>query len=232
MNYNWFAEQNITKLGLRRKEKIELWKLNQLLKFTDSKIKLLELGPGIGIFAELCKKNNIEYSAIEPNTKLREDLLKKGFPVKKAEVPPIPYSDSCINVIYIDQLLEHMPGHKEASKLLEESYRVLAPSGLLCIVVPDYLAEKATFFDIDYTHNFVTTKRRVSQIFYDHGFQIVCAKKYICGASGWMANLLHIICLPLKNEFARSFFELLCLEKLWIKIRKNLFELLIIIGRK
>ena len=46
----------------------------------------------------------------------------------------------------------------------------LLPSGVggvLFVVVPDYLKERAFFWDIDYTHNFVTTERRVRQLLYE-----------------------------------------------------------------
>lgn len=232
MKYNWFTEQKITKLGLKRKTKLETWKLNQLLKFTNPNIKLLEIGPGIGIFAQLCREKEIEYHAIEPNQKLYGNLISKRFSVKKAEVPPIPYEDSSFHVVYIDQVLEHMPNYKKAICLIEEANRVLTKEGLLCIVVPNYLTEKELFFDIDYTHNFITTERRVSQMLYDHGFKVLLSKKYICGTTNWTANLLNILFLPAKWEFTRSLFTMFRLENLWIKIRKNLFELLIIIGQK
>ena len=42
---------------------------------------------------------------------------------------------------------------------------------MLFVVVPDYLKERGFFWDVDYTHNFVTTERRVRQLLYDGGFQ-------------------------------------------------------------
>lgn len=232
MTYNWFAEQKITKLGLKRKEKLEGWKLNHLLRFSSPKIKLLEIGPGIGIFAQLCKEKVTEYYAIEPNQKLFEELVSKGFPVLKAAVPPIPYPDNSFNAVYMDQILEHMDGCKDALNLIKEAYRTLIPKGFICIITPNYLTEKELFFDIDYTHNFITTQRRVYQLLYDQGFKIVLSKKYTCGTTNWTANLLNILVMPIKLEFTRLFFSIFNLENLWLKIRKNLFELIIIIGQK
>lgn len=233
MKYKWFAEQKLSKAGLKRKERLEKWKLNRLLKFTKPGIKLLEIGPGIGIFAELCRKsNNIEYYAIESNQKLYEDLLNRGFALKKADVPPVPHPDTSMDVVYIDQVVEHMQGYKEAIALISESYRVLAQKGFIVIIVPNYLTEKGMFFDIDYTHNLVTTERRIHQMLIDHNFRIILSKKYICGLTGIMANLLDIILIPIKSETAGFIFSLLGLKKLLLMIRKNLFELLIIIGQK
>lgn len=232
MKYSWFAEQKITKLGLKRKQKLESWKLGQLLKFTKPNIRLLEIGPGIGIFAQICRGKGIEYHAIESNPKLYDTLATKGFPIKRAEVPPIPHSDSSFNVVYIDQLLEHMDGYKNALGLIKESYRILTPAGLVYVITPNYLTEKELFFDIDYTHNFVTTERRITQMLYDQEFKIILSKKYICGATGWIANLLNILFTPIKWDLTRALFTLFGLENLWLKIRKNLFELLIIIGQK
>ena len=41
--------------------------------------------------------------------------------------------------------------------------------GGLC---PDYLKERTFFWDVDYTHNFVTTERRCRQLFNDNGFVV------------------------------------------------------------
>jgi hypothetical protein len=45
-----------------------------------------------------------------------------------------------------------------------EARRVLRPGGTFFVVVPDYLKERTFFWDVDYTHNFVTTERRVTQL--------------------------------------------------------------------
>lgn len=48
----------------------------------------------------------------------------------------IPYPDSFFDVVYHSHLLEHLP-RKDAPRFLKECHRVLAPGGILRVVVPD-----------------------------------------------------------------------------------------------
>ena len=50
--------------------------------------------------------------------------------------------------------------------------------------MPDYLKERAFFWDIDYTHNFITTERRVRQLLYDGGFEVARVVRSIGAATG------------------------------------------------
>ena len=44
--------------------------------------------------------------------------------------------------------------------------------GIIVIVAPDYNWKGIHFYDIHYTHNFVTTKRRICGLLLDNGFEI------------------------------------------------------------
>jgi len=59
---------------------------------------------------------------------------------------------------------------KEAQKLLNEIRRVLAINGRLFLICPDFLDFGPTFFDADYSHSFITTRNRLSQMLVDSGF--------------------------------------------------------------
>ena len=56
--------------------------------------------------------------------------------------------------------------------------------------MPDYLKERGFFWDIDYTHNFPTTERRVRQLLYDGGFEIERIVRSIGIATGPARDLL------------------------------------------
>ena len=58
------------------------------------------------------------------------------------------------------------------------------------MVVPDYLKERTFFWDVDYTHNFVTTERRVRQLFNDNGFDILHVERSIGVATGLAVLIL------------------------------------------
>ena len=55
---------------------------------------------------------------------------------------------------------------------------------------PDYLKERQFFWDVDYTHNFVTTERRIKQLFNDGGFEILHIERAIGLATGVKRDLL------------------------------------------
>lgn len=49
------------------------------------------------------------------------------------------------------------------------------------MVVPNYLTCKEVFFEMDYTHSFITTKRRVRNLLRDNGLEVVDVQHLI----GW-----------------------------------------------
>ena len=87
-------------------------------------------------------------------------------------------------MLYADQVLEHMSGIDAARAFTAEALRVLQPGGVFFVVVPDYLKERGFFWDIDYTHNFPTTERRVRQLLNDGGFAIERVVRSIGVATG------------------------------------------------
>jgi hypothetical protein len=103
---------------------------------------------------------------------------------------------------------------------------------VLFVVVPDYLKERQFFWDIDYTHNFITTERRVRQLLYDGGFDIT----RVCGASGrrparratrsprarFWPNLPGLDAL---SRYTGT-------EDVLFRVRKNLFETLAFVAHK
>ncbi len=111
------------------------------------------------------------YTAVEASPILIDVLRKKGLKVLEAWTPPMPMADASADVVYADQVLEHMSGIDAARQFTAEALRSLRPGGIFFVVVPDYLKERTFFWDVDYTHNFVTTERRVKQLFNDSGFE-------------------------------------------------------------
>ena len=152
--------------------------------------QMLEIGPGQGGIALLAREAGWAYSAIEPSAVLATQLRSRGFDVLEAFTPPIPVADASQDVLYADQVLEHMPGIDAARALVAEARRALRPGGLLFVVVPDYLKERGFFWDIDYTHNFITTERRVRQLLHDGGFEVLEMVRSIGLATGVLRDLL------------------------------------------
>ena len=172
------------------------------------------------------------YRAMEASPILIPQLRAKGLEVIEGWAPPILANDSSTDVLYADQVLEHMSGIDAAREFVAEARRVLKPGGTMFVVVPDNLKERTFFWDVDYTHNFVTTERRVRQLLYDGGLDIRQIVRSIGAATGVKRDLLaagsifaNIPGLDTLSRYTHT-------EDVLFRVRKNLFETLEFVARK
>jgi SAM-dependent methyltransferase len=230
--YKSFSEKKLTTYGSGRRGKIERHRLGLLHRYAKPPGDLYEIGPGHGSLAEQAVAAGWNYTAVEASPILIEVLRKKGLKVVEAWTPPMPMADASADVVYADQVLEHMSGIDAAREFTSEALRSLRPGGLFFVVVPDYLKERTFFWDVDYTHNFVTTERRVKQLFNDNGFDILHVERGIGVATGLARDALAaaalLINLPGVNALSRHTGT----EELVFKVRKNLFETLTFVAQK
>ena len=230
--YKTFSEKSLTTYGAGRRSRIERHRLDLLHRFVKAPGAFFEIGPGHGTLGELAVKDGWDYTAVEASPILMDVLKKKGLKVIPAWTPPMPMADASANVVYADQVLEHMRGIDDARQFTAEALRSLKPGGIFFVVVPDYLKERQFFWDVDYTHNFVTTERRVKQLFNDGGFEILHVERAIGIATGLQRDLLAaaavFISIPGVDAVSRWTKQ----EDLVFKIRKNLFETLTFVARK
>ncbi len=230
--YRWFSERRLTAYGTARRGRIEQSRLALLARHRPPPGDLLEIGPGEGSLAAGAVASGWQYRAIEASPTLAEALRAKGLDITEAWAPPIAAADESCDVVYADQVLEHMSGIDAAREFVAESWRALRPSGVAFIVVPDYLKERTFFWDVDYTHNFVTTERRVRQLLYDGGFEVDAVVRSIGTATGLSRDALAaaalVVNLPGVNTLSRHTRT----EELVFKVRKNLFETLAFVARK
>ena len=193
---------------------------------------LFEIGPGHGTLAEQAVEAGWRYTAIEASPILVDVLRKKGLTVIESWTPPIPIPDASADVVYADQVLEHMSGIDAARQFTAEALRALRPGGVFFVVVPDYLKERTFFWDVDYTHNFVTTERRVRQLFNDNGFEILHIERSIGVATGLRARRARGRRAARQLPGVDALSRYTGTEDLLFKIRKNLFETLTFVARK
>ena len=230
--YRTFSEKELTKYGGARRGRIEQARFNIVRALAPAPADFLEIGPGQGAIALLAREAGYRYRAVEPSPQLAEALRARGFAVEQAFTPPFPVANVSVDVVYGDQVLEHMSGIDAARAWVAEALRVLRPGGLLFVVVPDYLKERGFFWDIDYTHNFITTERRVRQLLYDGGFDVGRMTRSIGLATGvgrdLLAGLAVLVNLPGTDALSRY----VKAEETLFKVRKNLFETLAFEARK
>jgi SAM-dependent methyltransferase len=132
--------------------------------------RVLEIGPGRGEFAELCLAQKMEYHAIEPNAGLAESLRHRGAKVLCARVPPLPALDGQFDLVVMVNVMEHMNGLEQALDTACQVRQVLKPGGKFLIHAPDYLSWRGHFFNCDFSHNYVTTRRRLDQLLMNAGY--------------------------------------------------------------
>lgn len=230
--YKSFSEKSLTSYGSGRRSKIERHRLDLLHRFRRPPGDMVEIGPGHGTLGELAASAGWQYTAIEASTILAGVLRQKGLTVIEAFTPPIPVPDQSVDVVYADQVLEHMSGIDAAREFTAEARRALRPGGLFFVVVPDYLKERTFFWDVDYTHNFVTTERRVRQLLNDGSFRVVHLERSIGVATGLSRDLLAgaavFANLPGLNTLSRRSGT----ADLLFKVRKNLFETLTFVAER
>ena len=230
--YRWFSERRLTTFGSARRGRIERSRLALLQGATAPPGDMLEVGPGTGSLAAGAITAGWRYRAIEASETLVDALRAKGLDVTLAWAPPIVADDESCDVVYADQVLEHMSGIEAARECVAESLRTLRPGGVCFIVVPDYLKERTFFWDVDYTHNFVTTERRVRQLLYDGGFEVERVVRSIGVATGLARDLLAGGGLMLNIPGIDALSRYTRTEDLLFRIRKNLFETLTFVARK
>ena len=230
--YKSFSEKKLTSYGSARRGRIEQHRLALLHRFRQPPGEMVEVGPGHGTLAEQAVEAGWQYTAIEASPILIKVLREKGLRVTESWAPPIPVPDASVDVVYADQVLEHMSGIDTARQFTAEALRALRPGGVWFVVVPDYLKERTFFWDVDYTHNFVTTERRVRQLMVDGGFEILHIERSIGTATGLSRDVLAAAAmftnLPGLNTLSRRTGT----EDLLFKVRKNLFETLTFVARK
>ncbi|MFN7978920.1 MAG: class I SAM-dependent methyltransferase [Vicinamibacterales bacterium] len=230
--YKSFSEKKLTGYGSGRRSRIEQHRLSLLQRFKPAPGDMVEVGPGHGTLAEQAVAAGWRYTAIEASQILIQVLRGKGLNVIESWAPPIPVPDASVDVVYADQVLEHMNGIEQAREFTAEALRALRPGGVLFVVVPDYLKERTFFWDVDYTHNFVTTERRCKQLFNDGGFEVQHVERAIGLATGLGRDALAAAALLVNIPGVDALSRHTGTTELVFKIRKNLFETLTFVARK
>jgi SAM-dependent methyltransferase len=230
--YRTFSEKKLTTAGAARRSRIEQARFDMVAAVTPAPADFLEVGPGQGAIADLAREHGYRYRAVEPSPFLCEQLRARGVEVTEAFTPPIPGDDASVDVLYADQVVEHMSGIDAARFWVAEALRLLRPGGTLFVVVPDYLKEREFFWDIDYTHNFITTERRMRQLLYDGGFEVTRMVRSIGLATGLRRDLLAGAALLANIPGTNALSRWTGTEELLFKVRKNLFETMAFVARR
>ena len=213
--------------------------LKLLSDYLPASARVLEIGPGHGHFAQAARDAGLDYEGIEPSDFFREQLLANGFSVSDDVVPPIASQDSAYDLVYGSMFIENLPTSREAGDFAFEAFRVMKPNGVIALIFPNYLTWGAFFFDEHYTHSFVTTAKRVEHLLASQGFKIERTNHVL----GWywveenlwrniVRHAANITMWAVHSALARWVFTSLGLKEFHWKLRKTLFEAIIMIAQK
>jgi SAM-dependent methyltransferase len=193
---------------------------------------VLETGPGRGVFADICLKAGAEYYAVEPNRQMAESLEKRGAKVVCAMVPPLPEMNRQFDFAVMINVLEHMNSMKDALQITQQIREVLQPKGKFVICSPDYLNYRHNFFNCDFSHSYVTTRRRLKQLLISGGFDNI-RSCYLSGPiSGIMGMIISAIISSMPFGFLNGVFpDSKIFHKLY-KMQLTLSRKVLILGEK
>ena len=134
---------------------------------------VLEIGPGRGVFAGICLDKGVDYRAIEPNDEMANALEKRGIDVTRDIIPPIPQMGKTFDFVVMNSVMEHMDTMSAALEVTKGVHKLLNPGGRFVIYVPDYANWRHHFFIGDFSHNFITTWRRLEGLLISAGFESI-----------------------------------------------------------
>jgi ubiquinone/menaquinone biosynthesis C-methylase UbiE len=228
--YDYYSDRSATSVGMGWVRAQTRFVLGRLMHASPSASSLLEIGPGRGIFADACRQKHLHYCALDINARLLRNLSGRGHSSIQARATHIPCASATFDIIFASHVIEHSPGYSEALAFLEEMRRVAKCGGLVALVAPDYLALREDFWNCDYSHSFVTTRRRLRQMYHDVGLTVTEERSLygpLTGAAGWFAGqtaggrMMGNIARAIPGAFG---------EKLY-KLRLTFAHAILIIGR-
>ena len=193
---------------------------------------VLETGPGRGVFADACLKAGTEYHAVEPNRQMAESLEQKGAKVTCAMVPPLPEMDRQFDFAVMINVMEHMNSMKDALLITQQIREALKPNGKFVICSPDYLNYRHNFFNCDFSHSYVTTRRRLEQLLVSGGFGNI-KSCYLSGPfSGITGMLISTIASRMPFGFLNGAFPNNKVFHKLYKLQLTLSRKVLILGEK
>lgn len=106
------------------------WEFAKAREFIGPTARVVDVGCGDGYFLSLLPQPT--KVGLELNPEAVAKAQRRGLDVRQAGLETLP--DACADALTLFQVLEHLPAPRH---VLAEAVRVLAPSGLLLVAVPD-----------------------------------------------------------------------------------------------
>ena len=139
-------------LSLERHRLLWLYLKNET-NFFSNNLKVLHFAPEQCFLKRFKNLKNLDYTTTD---------LKSPIADVKADICNLPFKDNSYDIIFCNHVLEHIP---DDTKAMQELYRVLKPSGMAILQIPQDLDRDTTFED-----DSITDKKERAKVFgqYDH----------------------------------------------------------------
>lgn len=211
--YDYFHDadtSSITTIGRRLVDLQNDFFVRLIRRFcADPDPAILEIGCGHGFFADRCRESGLSYTAIEANAKLAGGLAKKGFDVVQDFAPPISLARK-FDVIFMDQVFEHMKHRDQAIEMIETCRAHLHTRGILIICSPDIFTMREDFYS-DYTHSYPTSMPVLTQILSDGSFDVIYQNYLIFFLRGQL--LTRVMARMVRIAYSTGLFHLVFRKK-------------------
>jgi SAM-dependent methyltransferase len=142
-------------------------------------IKLLDIGCGNGLLTKNFIDNGVDAYGIDISLSSHQHLPTEKFKKHDLSIRNYPFDDETFDVIFSKSVVEHL---RDPDILIDESFRLLKPGGILICMTPSWFHSYKEAFYIDHTH--VTPFTRVSM-------------ETICELSGFKSECSYFYQLPL-----------------------------------
>lgn len=163
--------------------------------------KILDLGAGLGLFVECCMRYGIECVGIEGSSWACKKAEERGIKLICLDLAEdFPFPDEEFSVVVCNQVIEHLLP-QTAKHMLQESYRVLKPNGVIIINSPCYYNSRER---CEPTHINLYTPSRLRREVEEAGFKIIAepnSPRPLLGTNPLSLVIMEVIFRLVKFDF-------------------------------
>lgn len=188
------GEAQIGRLAGIARERKYRYLAKRMLTFLGGPGPALEVGAGMGYFTRQWNGPAVCLDFQYESCRITNDLGR--FSVR-GDFTRLPFREKVFDCVVASYVLEHTRNSAAALQLVNECARILKPNGYAAFLVPDMLQEGTQFWNRDFTHEFVTTHRRVEQVLVACGFSLISSHSIFLCFHGFLRFLILVPFKPL-----------------------------------
>lgn len=173
----------------------------QTLAWCSGAARILEIGPGRGVFAAECIARKLFYVAIDQSLDVLKRLPCPAHTIWHRVPPLLPEKhllrQTPLDAVVAEAVLEHMAGYADTVALVQSIHRVVRPGGRVVLRFPEIRFSRFAFWEFAADHQYVTSLPRVCALLEQNGFVVERSGYFVdcfCGPAahliGWLTRLI------------------------------------------